>query len=243
MVWKKSSYISLFILVIFLSACNGTATSEQIYNHLEKAVELENTFEEQQDPIVKLEQKEQEIYSQIIDLSMEKFDEMKKLSGQALDNIEARKEKINLEKESIEASKEEFSNVEGMIKDLEEDATKEKADDMYSVMMDRYDAYDKLHQVYTESLTLEEELYKMLQQEDLEQDKLSEHITKLNESYQKVIDANQAFNELTTEYNALKEEFYKAAEIDVEYEGNAPKEQEKSTEESNESGQEKDPDE
>lgn len=244
MIWKKSSFISLFILIIILSACNGTATSDQVYNHLEKAVELEQAFEKQQNQIVELEQEEQEIYSEIIDLSMEEFDQIEDLADQALDNIETRKEKIELEKESIDASKEEFSNIEDMIADLEEDATSEKADQMYSTMMERYDAYNKLHDSYSESLTLEEELYTMLQQEDLEQETLSEHITKLNEGYQSVIESNETFNQLTTDYNVLKEEFYQTAGIEVEYEENpASEEQESNRDESTESEQEAESDE
>src|SRR5699024_5478020 len=109
--------------------------------------------------------------------------------------------KINSEKESIAASKEEFTNIEDIIGDLGEEAARKKADEMYNVMMDRYDAYNNLHEAYSNSLALEEELYAMLKKEDLEQKTLSKHITKLNESYQEVIDENEAFNELTTEYN------------------------------------------
>ncbi|QKY68913.1 YkyA family protein [Lentibacillus sp. CBA3610] len=244
MIWKKSSFISLFVLILILSACNGTATSEQIYNHLEKAVEHEQTFEKQQNQIVELEQEEQEIYSEIIDLSMEEFDQIEELANQGLDNIETRSEKIDLEKESIDASREEFSNIEDMIGDLEEESANEKADQMYSTMMERYNAYDKLHESYSESLTLEEELYTMLQQEDLEQETLSDHITNLNESYQNVIESNETFNQLTDDYNGLKEEFYQAAGIEVEYEENPGSgEQESNSDESTESEQEAESDE
>ncbi|WP_010530395.1 YkyA family protein [Lentibacillus jeotgali] len=235
MVSKKSLFVSLLILMIVLSACSGTAPSEKIYNHLEKAVELEQSFEEQQDPIVELEQEEQKIYSQIIDLSMEDFDKIKELSDKALDNIQKRKEKIDSEKESIDSSKEEFANIEDLVGDLEEGAARKNADDMYNVMMDRYDAYGKLHEAYVNSLNLEEELYTMLKKEDLKQETLSEHITKLNDSYQNVIDANKSFNELTTEYNALKKEFYKVAGIEVEYEDNESQEKKNNKDKSAES--------
>ncbi|GGK04161.1 lipoprotein [Lentibacillus kapialis] len=235
MVPKKSLFFGLLILMIILSGCTGASTSEKIYNHLEKAVELEQSFEKQQDPIVELEQEEQEIYSQVIDLSMEEFDKIKKLSDKALDNIETRKEKINSEKESIDASKKEFTNIDDMVGNLEEEEVRKKADDMYQAMMDRYGAYDKLHNAYSDSLKLEEELYKMLKKEDLEQEKVSNHISKLNESYQKVIDTNKTFNKLTTEYNTLKQKFYKAAGIEVEYDEDTQKEKQNNKDGSNES--------
>ncbi|SFD83637.1 Putative cell-wall binding lipoprotein [Lentibacillus persicus] len=234
MVWKKSSLISLLSLIVILSACSGTTTSEEIYNHLEKAVENEQEFGKQQNEIVELEKEEQEIYSQIIDLSMEEFDKIKELSNQALENIETRKEKIDKEKESIEASKEEFSNIEGMISDLEEEAAKEKGEELVNTMKDRYKAYDQLYKAYSDSLSLEEELYTILQEEDLEQETLTDHIDNLNENYQNVMNANEAFNELTTEYNALKKEFYDAAGLEVNYEEN-PKADENSNGDSSKS--------
>lgn len=219
---KKSFLILILFLSAIVTACSGASTSEKIYDHLEKAVELEDTFVKQQDPIVELEKKEQEIYSQIIDLGMNEFEKIKELSKQAIENIEKRKEKIELEKESISASKEEFTKIDGMIEDLEEEKAKESAQEMYTVMTNRYDAYDQLYEAYSKTLKLEKDLYTMLQKEDLEQETLTKHIEKVNKSYQKVIKVNEKFNELTTEYNALKEEFYSAAGIDAEYENNAP---------------------
>ncbi|RYG74027.1 hypothetical protein EU245_03935 [Lentibacillus lipolyticus] len=217
MVSKKSLLISAIILFVFLPACSGKSASEQIYNHLEKAVELEKTFEKQQDPIVELEQKEQEIYKKIIDLNMDEYDKIKELSEKALANIEKREKKIKLEKESMQASKEEFMKIEDKLTDLEEASVQDKADEMFAAMTDRYEAYNELHKAYSKSLSLEEELYTMLQDKELEQETLSDHIASLNDSYQKVIEANKAFNNLTNEYNGLKKEFYDAAGLNVEY--------------------------
>lgn len=221
----KKIVILLFIAVIsLLSSCSGASTSEKIYNHLEKAVTLEETFEKQQKEIVKLEKKEQELYSQIIDLSMDEFDKIKSISQEAIDTIDKRKELISLEKESIDASKEEFMEVKDLIGELEEEKAQEKANKMYDVMMNRFDAYDKLNQAYTQSLKLEKELYTMLQKEDLKQETLTEHIEKINESYKKVLEFNENFNGYTEKYNQIKKEFYEAANIKVKYEDAKQKE-------------------
>lgn len=219
---KHLSFLFILSIAVVLTACSNTTTSEKIYNHLEKAVELEDAFENQQDAIVKLEKKEQELYSKIIDLGMDEFDEIKELSNKALKSIEKRSKKIEMEKESIHASKKEFTKVNDLIEQLDDKKAKETAEKMYAVMMDRYNAYDKLYEAYSKSLKLETKLYKMLQKEDLDQKDLSKHIKKLNKSYEKVIDTNKKFNSHTAEYNELKENFYKQAEIDVEYKDNAP---------------------
>ncbi|GAA0613484.1 hypothetical protein GCM10009001_33410 [Virgibacillus siamensis] len=218
---KHLSLLFILIIVAALAACSNTSASEKIYNHLEKAVELEAQFEKQQDAIVKLEKKEQKIYSKIIDLSMDEFDKIKDLSKKALKSIEKRAEKIELEKESIHSSKEEFIKIKDLVDQLENKNAKETAEKMYSVMQKRYDAYDKLYEAYSKSLEMETKLYKMLQKKDLKQESLTKHIKKLNTSYEKVIDANKKFNSRTAEYNELKEQFYKQADIKVEYEDNA----------------------
>src|SRR5699024_6733170 len=156
----------------------------------------------------------------IFDLSMDDFDSIKKLSEEAISSIDKRRDKVELEKESMDASKEEFKKVKDLIGDLDDEddkKVKEKANEMYDVMMDRYDAYDDIYETYMKSLDLETEMYEMLQDEDLEQENLSNQLDKINESYQDIIDSNEAFNEYTVEYNALKKEFYEAADIDVEY--------------------------
>lgn len=221
MLYRKTAIILLIGLLTLLAACSEATTSEKIYTHLEKAVTLEEAFEEQQNKIVELEKKEQELYSQIIDLNMDEFDKIKSTAKEAIKVIEERKDLISLEKESIEASKEEFKKVKGLIEELEKEDAKEKANEMYDVMMKRYEAYDKLNEAYTQSLKLEVDLYTMLQKEDLKQETLTAHIEKINETYKKVLEANDNFNSYTEKYNQLKKEFYQVAKIDVKYEEEA----------------------
>ncbi|WP_226376901.1 YkyA family protein [Oceanobacillus halotolerans] len=215
---KKLRLVVAIGLMLFLIACNSTSTQDQIYNHLEEAVSLEEVFENQQQPIAELEKQEQALYNEIIDLTMEELDQIQELSKDAISLIEEREEKIELEKDSISASKEEFSKIESLLDEIEEEDVKRQGKEMYDVMMNRYDAYDDLYEVYTESLSLEKTLYEMLQEEETEQEQLTNHITEINETYQKVLEANDQFNAYTVEYNELKEEFYRLAGIEVTYE-------------------------
>ncbi len=203
-------------LLMFLSAC-GDSPSDKIYEHLEESVRLEKGFGEQQEPITELEQQEQELYSEIIDLKMDEFDKIKKLSQEALKLIDQRAEKLSLEKESIDQAKEEFLKTESFIAELEDDAAKKKATEMYDKMVERFDVYDKLYQNYEASIKLEKKLYETFQQEDVEQDELKTQLDAINESYEKILKGNDQFNETTEEFNDLKKEFYEAAEIDVVY--------------------------
>ncbi|SHG24190.1 YkyA family protein [Ornithinibacillus halophilus] len=214
--FKKTAIALTISMAAILTAC-GESVDTEIYNHLEEAVTLEEGYEEQQETIAKLEKQEQEIYSQIIELGIDDFDQIKELSKEALAIIAERQEKIDIEKESIDSAREEFLNTESLITEIEEEKAKETAEKMYQTMEERYNAYDDLYQAYSDSLSLEEELYTMLQSEDIKQEEITEHIQKVNSSYQTVIEANNQFNEYTVQYNDLKKEYYEIADINVSY--------------------------
>lgn len=207
-------------LVLFASACSGPSNEEEIYNHLEEAVQLESGFAKQQDIITDLETQEREIFDQIIALEMKDFDRIKELAEDALGVIDERSKQIEIEKESIHASQTEFEKTKDSIDKLENETVKKKAEEMYAVMNERYDAYDKIHVAYIESLKQEEALYKMLQDEDVSQEDYAIQTTKVNETYEVVLAENQVFNEATTNYNELKKAFYDLADFNVTYDEN-----------------------
>src|SRR5690625_4835451 len=176
MSWKK--VIMALGLAIILTACSGDSVENKMHTHLEEAVELEQDFETLQVEITELEKQEQEIYERIIELGMEELEEIKELSQDAIAIIEERSEKIDLERESMMSAKDEFLLIEALLEEMEDESARQKGEDMYQTMMERYDAYDELYDAYKESLDLEIELYTMLQEEGLEQDELNEHIEK-----------------------------------------------------------------
>lgn len=192
---------------------------------MEEAVSLEKNFEEQQDTIAKLEQQEKEIYNQIINLGTSEFDKIKELSKKALDLIDQRAEKLKLEKESITAAKEEFTKIEPLIEDIEEKAIKEKGNQLYTTMSERYSAYKDINKAYTEALKLDKELYEMLQKKELKEEDLKKQIEEINQSYDKVLTANKTFNDKTKQYNQQKQKFYELAGLNVEYETDSTNEE------------------
>lgn len=215
MTFKK---LVLLFTITMLVACNHKTVEEEIYTYLEEAVKLEEEFIDKQDEITMLEAEEQEIYNEIIDLGTDDWKRIQELSQTALNNINQRRELIILEKQSIESSQNEFQKTEELIKEIEDKVLEKKSEDMYEKMINRYEAYYKLNDAYLSSLELETELYEMLQNENLKQEKLTNHIEKINKSYEKVLEVNEKFNEYTLEYNDLKKEFYEEAGFEVTYE-------------------------
>ncbi|MCM3029126.1 MULTISPECIES: YkyA family protein [unclassified Niallia] len=219
---KRLAAAALMIVIITsLSACKGFESSgEKMHGKLEKVVELEKEFEDQQDPLVKLEKSEQEIYANIISLGLEKMDEIKSLSDEALASVAKREEYMNKEEESIQKSKEAFKKVKPIIEDMDEDEKdlKAKAEELYNVMIDRYEVHDQLYANYTTGLKYDKELYEMFKDKDVKIDALEEQINKINEVYQKVLANNEEFNKLTKQYNEQKLDFYKKAGVEIKVE-------------------------
>ncbi|KGX88788.1 YkyA family protein [Pontibacillus litoralis] len=210
-------------VIFVLSGCiGGPSAAEKMYNHLEEAVTLEAAFEDQQKSMVELEKKEKKIYDEIMELGLEDLEKIKNKSDEAISFIEQREDKLKVEKESIDAAKEEFDNVKSLVEDLENETSKEKANQMIEAFQNRYDAYQQLNEKYKASLKLDQELYEMLQKEDVEKDALEKQIEQVNKSYEKVMKANKDFNQYTKEYNDLKKQFYEAASLEVQYDDQQP---------------------
>nr|WP_204500545.1 YkyA family protein [Aquibacillus albus] len=205
------------VFLIFLTGCNSESIPEEMYEHLEQAVSLEEPFAEKQGSLVELEDEEKEIYDEIIELGMDDIDRIQELSTRALENIDERKEIIVTEKQSIEDAKEEFDKVNPLIEEINDESIKTKAVELTEAMEERYNAYLDLNDAYTNSLNEDEALYQLLQKEDVEEEELRSQIEAVNESYDKVIETNQLFNEKTEVYNTLKREFYELAELNVQY--------------------------
>lgn len=216
--WKKSIVSVAFASSLLLSGCvNGESPEQEIFDTLEKVVDLEESFETQQEPLLELEQKEKEVYNEIINLGMKEFEQIVKLAEEGLTLVEQREAAMQTEKESITAAREQFEEVKNSIEMLEEEELKKEAQSLYQLMEKRYEAYMTLFNHYMEAAELDKELYGLFQTEDLTLEQLQLQINKINETYEKIKDSNQSFNEFTEQYNEAKFTFYKNAGLDVEY--------------------------
>jgi DNA repair exonuclease SbcCD ATPase subunit len=210
--------ISIF-LIMFLTGCNsGPLPEEQIYVHLEQAVKLETEFEEQQEPMTNLEQKEKELYNQIIELGLKELEQIKQLSAEAIQTVDDRKEMLDQEYESIKQSKAEFDKINEIVTQIEDEELKSESDALIQTMEERYQAYEELYAAYSTSISLDKELYEMFQVEDLTMEALEGKINEINKSYEQVIQLNESFNTITTNYNNQKKSFYETAGLEVTYE-------------------------
>ena len=211
----KIVFLCICMSFLLMGCMGGPTPEEQIYETLEKVVAVEKDFEEQQNPLVELEKKEKELYDEILTLGMKEFDQIVSLSKDALAIVGDRETRINNEQKSIEASKKEFQKVDALISEIKEDSVKEEANELVSLMNERYKSYEDLYTVYKEAIEHDKKLYEMFQNEELTLDELEQQINLINETYEKVVAANETFNKLTDQYNKAKVTFYKSAGLEV----------------------------
>jgi hypothetical protein len=211
--------IICFSFIMILSGCNPfQSTPEKIHEVLENVVKKEALFEEQQQPLVQLEKDEQRLYEEIMELGTKNIDEIVEKSNKAVEIVDERKTHMDNEQKSLEESEEEFKKVKPLIEKIDEKQVKDKADQLYAVMTERYRTHDALYKAYIQGLELDKNLYNMLKAEERSLEKLEQQIVKINQIYQEVIAANEKFNELTKEYNDTKHAFYELSGLEIEEE-------------------------
>lgn len=207
MVVKKFvGFILLSIVACTLASCSHNVHDE-IFAHLEAALELEQEFIESQEKLNELEERDMEIYDVLMELDAVDEGRLQSLTDEALQNVSERMKLLEEERNSIIQSKEEFQKIEPLIEEVEKDAIKEKLENLFQTMMERYEAYDEVYETYVESLYLTENLYNHFKNEAA-YTVLYETLEEVNRSYEKLFKANDKFNVLTKQYNRLKQEYY-----------------------------------
>ncbi|MDT8859193.1 YkyA family protein [Alkalihalobacillus sp. MEB130] len=208
--------LGLLVTTMLLTGC-GENPAESVYQHLEAAVELEMPFEQQQEPLQKAELRENELFEQIISLGLNEFDQIVELADEAIASINARESMLAQEKESIEESYLEFTQIEEKRETIEDEEMVNLLNELAETMNKRYDSYQNLYGSYEEAIQLDQQLFQMLQKEDVTMESLQEQINLVNDIYEKVNNHKENFNSYTDEYNSLKREFYEKAELNVQY--------------------------
>ncbi|UHA59445.1 YkyA family protein [Metabacillus litoralis] len=145
---KKKNYALFIVLLFLLSGCFGPAPEERIYTILEEAVTLENSFKEQQQPLLELEKKEADLYNRIMDLGMKEFEQVVSLSKEALTSVEERESKLQMEYDSIMSSKDKFNEINEEIEKIKDETLLQSAQELKSTMEDRYKSYENLYENY-----------------------------------------------------------------------------------------------
>ncbi|AXF55523.1 YkyA family protein [Salicibibacter kimchii] len=197
-----------------LTACSEPEQSLQM--HLEEAVEVEETFVEQQAPIVAAEEAEKERFEEMIELGLSEMEEIEVLAEEAIAYVDEREARMDAERKSLSEANQVVEEGAVHVREMDEEEVRAKAEAVIGVMGQRYEAHGDLYEAYAEGLRLDRELYEMLVDEDLAFEDLEAHVDAINDTYETVDDHKETFNEHTATFNDRKEEFYRLAGLGQE---------------------------
>lgn len=140
-----------------LTGCLWKDPVESFHGSLEKIVELEEPFKQEQGSLKSLEKAESKLYEEMIRLNMDDFDRIAALSDKALKTAGKREKHLNSEKESIDEAKQEFEANKASAEKIDDQKVRKKAENAASYMEKRYKAYDSLYGAYQNAIGLDKE--------------------------------------------------------------------------------------
>lgn len=206
---KVKAVLSGFMLLA-LTAC-GVSPEQTVQAHLEEAVNLEETFVKQQEPIIAAEEAERERFEEMIELGLSEMDEIETLAEEAAAFVDEREERMDTERESLTQAYNEVGEGAVYVQEIDDEKIQAMAAAVIGVMEQRYEAHGALYEAYMDGVQLDRELYEMLMDEDLAYEDLEAHVDAINDTYETVDHHKETFNEFTSTFNEKKEEFYQTA--------------------------------
>lgn len=191
---------------LFLSACTGASTEEQLNGILEATFEEEAEYREVQSELQSREQDEQEIFESIMALTKEQQVEVEEKSQDAIASADERLELLETERESMQSAAEQFKEIGQLIEETEDESLKSELQALKEQMDERFMRHSEFTDQYEALIGHQKELYAMVAKEDMDLATLQDKTDEVNEQNDSVQEAVTAFNEETEQFNELKNE-------------------------------------
>jgi chromosome segregation ATPase len=196
------------IAVLFLvTSCNELA-NEEVLSAFQKIGKYENSVVEQQEKLSGLEQKQNQLYDRIMSYGIKRFTKVVQLSKESLELIEERDKHIEKEYKAIQSAKQQINTIKKNIDQLRDENIRRQVNRLVNIAEKRYETYGNLYLHYKELLSLEKELYTLLQNKYVTPEQLQQQINRINEQYKELVSINDQFNKYTEKYNKEKKRLY-----------------------------------
>lgn len=214
-IFRLMTLYLLFASLILTVACGDHKVEENIYNHLEETVEIERELPTIHEKLAQLEKEENDIYDQIFEESLENKAALQSIADDALKILDEQREHIVEEAETIDQSQTEFIQIKPLIDELGKDDIIDQAEQVYEAMVERYELYEQWFESYEQSLNINEELYNLFFEDDLDVDQFNLLVESSNESSEQAQINLTELSEQTSTYNNLKTSFYEQLDLNI----------------------------
>jgi chromosome segregation ATPase len=199
--------IWLIVVLFLFTSCNELA-NEEVLSAFQKIGKYENSVVEQQEKLSGLEQKQNQLYDRIMSYGIKRFTKVVQLSKESLELIEERDKHIEKEYKAIQSAKQQINTIKKNIDQLRDENIRRQVNRLVNIAEKRYETYGNLYLHYKELLSLEKELYTLLQNKYVTPEQLQQQINRINEQYKELVSINDQFNEYTEKYNKEKKRLY-----------------------------------
>lgn len=193
-------------LVFILTACNDEIDElETFYVKFQETLDVESEISDISEDFNRLENRRGQIQE---DLSAAERSELSDMSESLAENTAERLELINQEESVMEESRAVAEASEALVEDISNEDYRQQAEALISAADDRYANHEELMKAFKSVLSGEEELFEYLQDEDLNQDDIDDHINTLNEEYEGLSVLQEEYTTATDRLNEVKNEVY-----------------------------------
>ncbi|HLS20186.1 MAG TPA: YkyA family protein [Bacillota bacterium] len=205
----------IIVSVLLLTACQKEDIEAEIYNFLEKTATHEGTLGEVREQMASLEADEHTLYTDLIDQPFDDKEKIEQFIEKADELIDERLKLLDEENEKMILSKEEFIQIEPLIEQIETEDVKNSAQNMYDIMIERYNLYDEWYDLYILRLDREKEMYHLFLEEKINFEQINDQVVIVNETYDQAQIVLDNFSEQTKKYNDAKRNFYELSHLNV----------------------------
>lgn len=206
---KKIKYFVPVCMVLLLSACSfGEKTEEKLSSILSETYQLESDYRDVQKPLAETELKEQANFQSMMELTQDQKEELTVLVEETAKLLEERLVLVEKEKTAINQASDKLADIKLLISETKRESEKSNIELVEEALKNRYEAYGNLTEQYTTLANLQENLYNMLIEEDVEVSSIQKQVMEVNKQNEVVQQAVQNFNDLTAKLNQVKEEVF-----------------------------------
>lgn len=206
---KKIKYFVPVCMVLLLSACSfGEKTEEKLSSILSETYQLESDYRDVQKPLAETELKEQANFQSMMELTQDQKEELTVLVEETAKLLEERLVLVEKEKTAINQASDKLADIKLLISETKRESEKSNIELVEEALKNRYEAYGNLTEQYTTLADLQENLYNMLIEEDVEVSSIQKQVMEVNKQNEVVQQAVQNFNDLTAKLNQVKEEVF-----------------------------------
>ncbi len=205
-------------MIAFSFILNGCQSSSKqvtkIEKVMDKATELEKEFSTTQLELLETRENARLLYYDLINLTISDKDLLHQKIEDGKTYVTKQQQLLDQAEESFNKAYNTSSKIEKSIKKMKDDAQKNEATKLLTVMKERKILMDTFFKDYHETLQLQKTFYQQLEDEKIDIGSLNQQILEINMRTQEMGKIIEEFNQYTRQYIEAEQDFYRASESD-----------------------------